>query len=337
MTIALTNICTRVSTPTTQLSSHASWKEIMEYYRGVCPESLQKQYRAWCDGSSLDIAAEEIKAISIEESGEELVDLKERHHDRISALPDPEPGRIYSSPECNPGFAESSKVRRTLYERLEKMVTFLDELAPRFGREKGEIAIKLFEGCRSIENQQALFDFLYQRLQEKEPCWALLQKAKAAASSEEEKEKIDQQIAAFEKALYSATSKWISPVTNNIPPHATGGAVDLRFFSRKTKQFIPTGGFSATVSGAEKAPTFSEESSLTTEIKLNRLYLVAAAAQAGLCNYLNEHWHFSCNDRYDAFYNGLPHASYGIVQIEQQGPGAAIFIDPALPHWHNIP
>lgn len=90
-----------------------------------------------------------------------------------------------------------TKIRKTTYEKLCQAQNNLP----------GGWKFRVYEGLRSLKVQKILFDTLYNSL-----------KLKNNALSEEE--------------LFEKTSLLIAPIkffngTTNVPPHSTGGAVDL--------------------------------------------------------------------------------------------------------------
>ncbi|MCE5293674.1 MAG: D-alanyl-D-alanine carboxypeptidase family protein [Chlamydiales bacterium] len=241
---------------------------------------IAKQYA--CKDAMPTIVDERIKSITIVECHEALVDVYEQKNRRIEMLPSPV--KPFGSPDCNSGLPSASKMRKKVFECLEFMLVQLDELAPSFGYTKGTVSIKVFEGLRDLETQKTLFNNKLQEIQAANPDLSV---------EEAEKE----------------TCKWISPVTNNIPVHSTGAAVDIRLWDMAKDAFLDMGPFGAIWGKNDTAPTFSE--ALTTEQKNNRHYMLLAAAKADLTNYPYEFWHFSHGDRYAAFWKHDTHAKYG--------------------------
>jgi D-alanyl-D-alanine dipeptidase len=193
---------------------------------------------------------------------------------------------LSSSPSLKPfegpyyyaGYPESSQVRLTVYLKMEKLVEVLDELAPEFGHTPGNFSIRVFEGLRSIKTQTRLFENKMREIQEANPAWS-------------------------EEQVEAEAAKWVSPVKNNVPPHSTGGAIDLRLYDDTIKQFFDMGPFGVIWGSNQTAPTFSADLS-DAQIK-NRLFLLCGTTQVGLVNYPYEWWHFSSTDRYAAYYKGL--------------------------------
>lgn len=268
--------------------SHASWKEALSRNNQlVTPEVnaiIMAQYRAYMNGNAPAIAHDSIKKIPIYESHEELVDINLAADTRIKMLPNP--AYPFASVDCNSGLPAASKVRKSLFLSLQKMIAQIDRLAPHFGYQPGQIEIKVFEGLRDLKTQTMLFEH----------------KQKEIAAEHPQLNEAD---------LFNETAKWISPVVNNVPVHSTGAAVDLRLWDNVLNQFIDMGKFGVITGKNLVAPTFA--TNLTPAQINNRLLLLSAANSAGLTNYVYEWWHFSLGDRYACFWHNLKHANYGSV------------------------
>jgi D-alanyl-D-alanine dipeptidase len=263
-----------------------TWQEVFQLSGTFVPllsDQLIKQYEAYRLGNVPTIADPKIVAIPIQEIGEELIDIKKFNHPRISMLPDPQ--RPFEGSNFNSGLPTASRMRKGVYIKLERMIEELDTLAPHMGYEAGQISIRVFEGLRDLTTQTRLFEEKLKEIQ--------------ATSPEMNRE-----------ALEVETSKWISPVKNNVPPHSTGAAIDIRLWDNKRNDFLDVGSFGVIWGSAENAPTFVDK--ITSRQKLNRLLCVTAATRAGLTNYPYEHWHYSDGDRYAAYWSGKE-AIYGSV------------------------
>jgi D-alanyl-D-alanine dipeptidase len=164
-------------------------------------------------------------------------------------------------------------VRASVFNALVNAVDELDKLAGAFGYKKGALRIMLFEGLRDLRTQKELFDTKQAALRAQHPDWT------------------DEQV-------YAETCTWVSPYINNVPVHSTGAAVDIHLYDSDSQRYCDMGRFNT--SGAH-APTFST-SNVTPEQMKHRLLLLIATKRAGLINYLNEFWHFSCGDRYASFW-----------------------------------
>lgn len=277
--------------------TYVDWREQILRQRDIVSfdtwDLIQTQLDAARNERIPKIASDQIKAIEIVESDEELVDIRDRPNPRIQMLPDPLV--TFGSPECNSGFKEVSKVRKSVYESLEKMVEEFDRIGSRFGFQKGQISLRVFEGLRSVSTQKRLFD---------EQCV----KVKEAHPNFDESEVI------------AEASKYVSPVKGNVPAHSTGGAIDLRLYDEKNKKLLDMGVFGVIWESNTKSQTFSQ--GINSQQLLNRLMLYIAASNSGLVNYPYEYWHFSTKDRYACYYLGLIHsknlpdvkAEYGSIE-----------------------
>src|SRR3989344_6088736 len=106
-----------------------------------------------------------------------------------------------------------------------------------------------------------------------------------------------------DKELEKETDKWVAN-PRIIPPHTTGGAIDLILLDKNRKE-INFGTKINTV--LVKAAT---EFPFKNEVKNNRLFLVKTMTEAGFVNYPLEWWHWSYGDRIWAFYKKKPFAIY---------------------------
>jgi D-alanyl-D-alanine dipeptidase len=263
-----------------------TWHETIDTYRTVVSDNsiVLKQYRAFVVSHAPTIADSRIKEIPIHECGEQLVDLRRIRCHRIQMLPDP--AAPFEAAWCNSGLPHASKMRSSIYTKLQKMTTALDELASFFGYESGQVDIKIFEALRDLETQKMLFDKKVSELVHSNPDLSVEEAEREAA-------------------------KWVSPYKNNVPVHSTGAAVDIRLWDNKRGCFLDMGAFGVIWGTNTSAPSFSEN--LTDEQKRNRLYCFVAAERAELTNYVYEFWHFSSGDRYDAFWKNQTQSQKGAI------------------------
>jgi D-alanyl-D-alanine dipeptidase len=150
----------------------------------------------------------------------------------------------------------------------------------------------LYEAYRSLELQKILFEERFRRV-----------KAQFPAYSHEE--------------LYLEVIRLVSPITHldgqvNIPPHATGGAIDVYLVDREGNPLDM---------GMHPKDWMDD---ITGVLSLTQSHVISAQAQAhrdmmsdvlervGFANYPNEYWHWSYGDRYWAYMTQQSHAIYGI-------------------------
>lgn len=184
------------------------------------------------------------------------------------------------SPETAPDYCW---VRRGVYERL---------LRVQQGLPAG-LFLRLYEGLRSARVQHMLFE------QEKKRVAA----AHPALAPREVHER--------------ATILIAPPVhfdgTPNIPPHSTGGAIDV--------ELVDAGGrvidFGMEAKDWVRVPSeFCEtrHPNVHAAARRNRELLCEAMQAQGFANYVREWWHYSYGDRYWAWVTGAPEAIYGPVE-----------------------
>lgn len=268
-----------------------TWNEIIDDYETVIPRKsiLQEQFKAFSLGQAPVIADPRIKEIPIHENGEESVDLRVVVNERIQMLPDP--STPFEAACFNSGLPNASKMRASVFIKLQEMLKALDELATSFGYEPGQIEIKIFEGLRDLKTQKMLFDKKMDEILKSNP-------GLTVEMAEQE------------------TSQWVSPYKNNVPVHSTGAAVDICLWDNKKQTLLDMGTFGVIWGNNTNAPSFSEN--ILDDQKRNRLYCLVSAERAGLTNYLYEFWHFSSGDRYDAYWKrqeqGETTAIYGPIQ-----------------------
>jgi D-alanyl-D-alanine dipeptidase len=274
-----------------QSTNAMTWNDLFsekkELLKANSALSLIKQLQAFQQGDAPIIVDPRIKAIPIEENHESLIDIRTANHSRIFMLPNPE--KPFASPDCSSGFACASMVRAGLFEKLKIMVQRLDFLAKDFGYEPGDVSIGVFEALRDVRTQENLFQTKRAEIEAASPTLSDIE-------------------------LDLETAKWVSPTKNNVPVHATGGAIDMRLMAKG--KFIDMGKFGAIWGANPTAPTFSED--ITLEQKLNRLYLLLAANSAELTNYVYEFWHYSSKDRYHLYWQETEYpkiALYGSVNL----------------------
>lgn len=269
----------------------SNWNEVLESQNELLIDKsiVARQYEAVSKSEALSIADPKVKEIPICENHEELIDLRFLNVERISMMP--QPSHPFEGPTFNSGLPNASKMRASVFLKLQEMIVRLDELAIDFGYEPGQVSILLFEGLRDLGTQKMLFEKKLEEILLSHP---------------------DMTIEMAEKE----TAKWVSPVKNNTPVHSTGAAVDIRLWDNKNSCFLDMGPFGVIWGDSQFAPTFSE--GITDTQKINRLYCLMAAERAGLTNYVYEWWHFSFGDRYDIYWkdqNGQEKiALYGSVQ-----------------------
>ena len=145
----------------------------------------------------LPISDSAVKAIPINDSGEELIDLLKVDNPRI------QPMSAFNTKYRNT-YDGYSKVRLGVYKKLLTMLKILPQ----------NVGITYFEGFRTLQKQKEYFDKKFREI---------LITGK------------DREMA------YQEAAKFVSPFIDNIPPHATGAAIDISLFSVNNKKLIDMG------------------------------------------------------------------------------------------------
>jgi len=195
--------------------------------------------------------------------------------------------RLGPSPEIDNN-QDYYHVRKT----VDKMLAKADQLLP-----KG-LHLQLYEGYRSLALQSQLFQGRYAIVQKQHPDWS-------------------------HEKLFTETSRLVSPVTNldgsqNVPPHATGGAVDV-YLVDDSGEAVDMG-----IHPKDWMQDHNGEHSLTHSSKIsalakqNRSIMSRVLKQAGFVNYPHEFWHWSYGDRYWAYYSSKAHSLYDAVTTRER-------------------
>lgn len=256
------------------------WADVFDRYRPVVGQGslVEAQFHRYLSGRCPKIADPEIRGFWTSSPEESWVDLTEQDSERLCMMPTP--GTPFAGPDFNSGFPHASRMRASVVAALGRMVGFLDELAPAFGKAPESVSIRVFEGFRDLDTQARLFHEQVDRIRAENP-------GMATADAESE------------------ASRWISPVKNNVPVHSTGLAVDIRLWHQPADAYIDLGVFGVIWETNPGAPTFSENTS--PRQKVNRFYCLLAAERAGLLNYPFEFWHFSVDDAYSRWFQKNTH------------------------------
>lgn len=104
-------------------------------------------------------------------------------------------------------------------------------------------------------------------------------------------------------------SKYVAP-PSGVPPHSTGGAVDLTLWTNDGELDLGT---PVNASPWEtRGATYTYPARPITGAS-DRQLLVEVMTSCGFVNYPSEWWHWSYGDQYWAFIRGEPYAIYGTV------------------------
>ena len=218
------------------------------------------------------IADPKVLAISIHESNEPMIDLVNQKD--IS----------YGPPPLLPDNTNYTKIRKTIYEKLKQAQAMLPD----------GLKFRLYEGYRSLELQQQIFQDRYASLQKEHPKLT-------------------------HKEIFIESTKFVSPVTNldgskNIPPHSTGAAIDVYLIDKEGK-VVDMGIHLDDVYTDLKGIYCKTDSQVISAKAKNYRKIMGRALQAvGFVNYPTEYWHWSYGDRYWAFQTHQKFAIYNTVQ-----------------------
>ncbi len=172
-----------------------------------------------------------------------------------------------------------TKMRKTVYTKL---CQAQDILPP------GHCFL-VYTAYRSLKHQRELFQQKMQKLKERYPQMS-------------------------ESEIFAEAAKMVSPlVEGSIPPHSTGGAVDLCLMNNEGEVL----NMGAPLEKAlELDPNIlCTDSMLISDIARQNRHIMGTALQAvGFVNYEREYWHWSYGDRRWAYYSGSPYAVYGSIE-----------------------
>lgn len=184
------------------------------------------------------------------------------------------------SPEI-PNNTNYTFLRKSVYEKL---------LLAQQALPKG-IRFCIYEGYRSLDLQKMLFEKQYTATKKRHPDWS-------------------------KNDIFKETTKLVSPVVNpdkttNIPPHSTGGAIDIYLLDEKGRPLEM--GIHPKNWMQDKNGELSLTSSLyiSPTARTNRKIMGQVLSKEGFVNYPTEYWHWSYGDKYWAFVAKKPYALYG--------------------------
>ncbi|HUC31542.1 MAG TPA: M15 family metallopeptidase [Candidatus Paceibacterota bacterium] len=148
-----------------------------------------------------------------------------------------------------------------------------------------DIAFLIIEGYRPLSLQKKYFDAYSQELKTSHQDWD-------------------------EKHIYEEASKFVAP-PDIIPPHSTGGAIDLTLVDSNGKELDMGTPVNADPEES-KNKCFMQSEDISTQAKQNRKILADALLKLGFINYPTEWWHWSYGDRYWAYCTNQDGALFGL-------------------------
>lgn len=184
-----------------------------------------------------------------------------------------------SSPEI-PDNRDYTKMRKSVYEKLKQAQASLPT----------GLRFCIYEAYRSISLQKMLFDARFEKISKLHPHWSY-------------------------EDIFTETTRLVSPVINldgsaNIPPHSTGGAVDL-YLIDETGEPVDMGIHPKDwMDDEDGSLSITSSEIISLEAKKNRKILNSVMSAVGFVNYPTEFWHWSYGDRYWAYHMKMSHAIY---------------------------
>jgi len=163
-----------------------------------------------------------------------------------------------------------------------------DRLAELQQRWRGRYTFKIFDGHRPRTVQHAIYDGYQRRLRLQHPEWD-------------------------EDRLGDETQRFVTRATDpaRIPPHSTGGAVDLTLLDDRGRELDMGTGFDHF--GPEAAPGHFEAAHRDPAIREHRRLLLRVMLTAGFTVDDTEWWHFDLGNQSWAMRSGASAAFYGEV------------------------
>lgn len=209
------------------------------------------------------------------------VPIKESDEEMIDVASDTQ--LVCGPKEDIPENPDYTRIRKTIAEKLKKAQALLPE----------GIKLCLFEGYRNMDIQEAIFEEHFSHIQKIHPEWSY-------------------------QNLFREATRLCSPAVNvdgsrNVPPHATGGAVDVYLVDdtgRPLDMGIHPKNWMADTDGTL---SLTDSEYISENAKKNRRLMKNIMTAVGFVNYPAEYWHWSYGDRYWAYYSGYPWALYGAI------------------------
>ena len=185
---------------------------------------------------------------------------------------------IGPSPEI-PNNTDYTFVREAVYKKLREA----NKMLPR------GLHFCLYEGYRSLALQKKLFDHRYAINKKLHPTWK-------------------------HADLFNKTTQLVSPIINldnsqNIPPHSTGGAIDVYLVDDNGKA-VDMGIHPGDWMDDDGVLSETNSQAISETAKKNREIMGQVLQAQGFVNYPTEYWHWSYGDRYWAYVKKAPHAIY---------------------------
>lgn len=172
-----------------------------------------------------------------------------------------------------PGTRATTFTRKAVYLQLQKIIELL---TPQYG-------LYIFDAFRSLETQAYLFNEFLQNLRQKKP-------------------KLSEQ--ALQTEVRNFVSHPDEPARFAVPPHNSGGAIDIALFDRSTGEVLDFGNPIDDLTEISKTDFFERDYDASYGIdeekwmraRENRRLLFHVMIQFGFTNYHTEWWHYDLGD-----------------------------------------
>lgn len=178
----------------------------------------------------------------------------------------------------NQGFSTSEKMflRKGVADKLAEIQASFD----------GKYRFKIWDGHRPRSVQDAIYNDYYESLKKENLDWT-------------------------DDALHHATEQFVTKATTQkrIPPHSTGGAVDLTLVDSEENELDMGTVFD--FFGPEAAALYYEENEISEKVRSNRQLLRELMIAGGFAMDDDEWWHFDYGDQLWALRSKSPVAVYG--------------------------
>lgn len=217
------------------------------------------------------IADPEVLAIPIQENHEPLVDLTQQKD------------IAFGPPPIIANNTNYTKIRKSVYDKLKAAQATLPQ----------GLKFCLYEGYRSLELQQQIFQDRYQSLLKANPNMT-------------------------HEQLFTESTKFVSPVINldgskNIPPHSTGAAIDVYLIDHAGKVVDMGIHLDDTYQDLDGTFCKTDSTAISQQAKEYRKIMNKALSSVGFINYPTEYWHWSYGDRYWAHQSAQKYAIYNSI------------------------
>lgn len=218
-----------------------------------------------------------MRFISISDPAVLAIPIRDNGEPLVRIARYPELAIAYATEKRDPGDAKTSfMLRKGVVERL---------LAAQRHLPAG-VRLLIREGYRPLALQRKYFEKYREELKAKHPNWS-------------------------EERLYNATCLYVAP-PDSVPPHTTGGAVDLTLQNAAGQELDMGTRLNATPEeSGNRCFTYADD--IREPAKERRQILIEAMEEADFVNYSSEWWHWSYGDRYWAHHKKERYALYGSI------------------------